>query len=807
MNNDGRPDLIYADNAGTNCLMISYNQGGQIYLPGTPVFGRITSAQLVNPSVADIDNDNDLDLIFADAQGYLRILENTATPNTPPLPPAMLRAKFLADTVHFKWHPGTDGQQSPLSLRSNLRVGTSRFGSQVYSPNSDSITGARFIYNFANAYQDTSWQLRKIQPGKYFYSVQSIDNSRAASAFSNIDSVFVCSPVTALLPKDKNGASDTTLLFKWTSAVYADGYQLQIGYDKSLNQTLYDSLIADTSLLLKNLPPDTLLYWRVRSYNADGQSAWTTTTSFDTKKLSIQLNWDYTAQLCNSSRGMGVNVFYKGFWNTGNQFILEISDYLGNFNNGRVLNTITDSIPPNVININLRGIPLTNGSNYKLRLRSTQAPYLSYESPAFRIQNSDYTAFFSPLPSSQCLGTNVSLSYYELSNTADSSHWFRNNQQINTLRYPSHAITISQPGYYRVDAYSSYCMAIDSFTYFGTDCYKVWPGDANSDTKVDEVDLFTVGRNMGKTGAARTDQGNDWRSHDATNWPYIQQNYYNLKHSDCNGDGAIDAADTVAISLNYGLTHPLERRMQLLDSLPQTSDLISVNFDKSDYNSNETVTGSIIVGSASKQVMLSGLSFDITMPDSLISPGTFKIYVDSSGIFYKLGPSLNLSRNRQWIIHSANNKQIRGYGSVAKFSFVLNPVAPGSLIKATAENVIMTNLHGFLWTTVRSVAAIAHSSNIITGINSPGAFQNSLKIWPNPVTNKIFYLKATLMEPLTLYLRLYNSQGQQIEITRENWNAGDNRMLYTLPTGIAPGIYLLRIDTKKETLAYKLVVL
>ena len=807
LNNDGRPDLLYADNSGINALMVMWNYSGS-FGGYQPLFGRITATELVNPAVGDMDNDLDLDIVFADAQGYLRILENTATPsNTRPTAPTMLRAKFLADTVHFRWRPGTDAQQPSISLQNNLRVGTTRLGNQILSANADSVTGNRYTYTHPTASQDTTWMLKQIKPGKYFYSVQSVDNSDVGSVFSNVDSVFVCAPVAALLPVEKKRAADTSMIFKWTSALYAEGYQLQIAYDSLFSVKICDSLTTQTSLFIRNLPFDTLLYWRVRSYNPDGQSAWTMTRWFDTKRLSIELNWDITKPLCNTSRGMNVNVYYKGFWNRGNQFILELSDYLGSFVNARVLNTTNDSIPPDIIRFGIRGLPLLSGTNYKLRLRATQSPYMSFESPAFTIQNSSYTAFFNALPTTACFGANVQISFYELSYTSDSSHWYKNDKQINSLYYPSRSLTVNQPGYYRFDAYSTGCMAVDSITYFGTDCYKVWPGDANSDTRVNELDLFTIGRNNNKTGPPRTDPGNEWRAHIATNWSGLQDNYFNLKHGDCNGDGIIAVDDTSAISANYGMTHPLGRMLQLADSLRETLDPIAIHFDQPVYHPNDLVKGSVIVGTPTSQIMLSGLSFNIEIADSLISPGTFKIYADSMGLFYRLGPHYSIFKNDEWIIHTANGKHVEGYGSVARFSFVLKSVADATPIQATAKNVVMTNLHGSLWTTIQSQAGIANSSNIVTAVSNPPIPDSFIVVLPNPVTGKNFYIKAKLPEPLNVTIQLYNYQGQQIGTRNERWNGGDNIFDFNLPVSSTPGIYFIRVTTKKWATTRKLIIL
>jgi len=89
----------------------------------------------------------------------------------------------------------------------------------------------------------------------------------------------------------------------------------------------------------------------------------------------------------------------------------------------------------------------------------------------------------------------------------------------------------------------------------------VWPGDANNDGYADADDLFEIGINYGATGFTRDDMGVDWSGKLSRAWMEEDSVYWyilnDLKWTDCNGDGTINDDDTTAVSLNYGLDHPL----------------------------------------------------------------------------------------------------------------------------------------------------------------------------------------------------------------------------------------------------------
>lgn len=99
------------------------------------------------------------------------------------------------------------------------------------------------------------------------------------------------------------------------------------------------------------------------------------------------------------------------------------------------------------------------------------------------------------------------------------------------------------------------------YSYIDVSCYgaliaNVWPGDCDYDLNANNVDLISLGLAYGATGSTRTGASNNWTAQPSADWSQWFQLGANYKHSDCNGDGVVDANDTTAILLNYGNTHP-----------------------------------------------------------------------------------------------------------------------------------------------------------------------------------------------------------------------------------------------------------
>ncbi len=81
----------------------------------------------------------------------------------------------------------------------------------------------------------------------------------------------------------------------------------------------------------------------------------------------------------------------------------------------------------------------------------------------------------------------------------------------------------------------------------------VWPGDADDNNAVNHHDLLYLGLAYGATGVPRAAASLEWLGQDAPVWSQSTAvRKVNYKNIDANGDGVINAADTIAIVQNWG---------------------------------------------------------------------------------------------------------------------------------------------------------------------------------------------------------------------------------------------------------------
>ncbi|MFK7807517.1 MAG: T9SS type A sorting domain-containing protein [Saprospiraceae bacterium] len=85
------------------------------------------------------------------------------------------------------------------------------------------------------------------------------------------------------------------------------------------------------------------------------------------------------------------------------------------------------------------------------------------------------------------------------------------------------------------------------------DC--VWPGDTDTNQVVNNFDLLNIGLAYDSVGPARAGANLMWQGQPAVDWMQTIPSGPNYKHIDCDGNGVINANDTIAITGNWGETH------------------------------------------------------------------------------------------------------------------------------------------------------------------------------------------------------------------------------------------------------------
>jgi len=161
-------------------------------------------------------------------------------------------------------------------------------------------------------------------------------------------------------------------------------------------------------------------------------------------------------------------------------------------------------------------------------------------------------------------------------------------------------------------------------------CDSVWPGDANSDGTADNNDVLSIGLSYNTTGAARAGASNLWTGQLCPAWADTLSNGINGKHQDCDGNGVVDASDTLAVTLNYGLTHPFRRPAVPYNSSIPDLYLVSI---ADTVGISQMLHVKVYLGRIGMPVSsIYGLTFTLTFDQTLVDTNTINLDFSTSAL-------------------------------------------------------------------------------------------------------------------------------------------------------------------------------
>lgn len=158
----------------------------------------------------------------------------------------------------------------------------------------------------------------------------------------------------------------------------------------------------------------------------------------------------------------------------------------------------------------------------------------------------------------------------------------------------------------------------------------VWPGDADQNRAVNHHDLLYLGLGFGASGPARPNASVQWIGQPASDWPEsTPQRAVNFRHLDANGDGMINAADTLPIAANWGqVINPLaDDPFNIPKSVPgmAPTPAPALSFPADTLFTGQTSPLPVILGSAGAPAgNLHGISFSVSYDPGILRPLYFE---------------------------------------------------------------------------------------------------------------------------------------------------------------------------------------
>ncbi|HKR05398.1 MAG TPA: T9SS type A sorting domain-containing protein, partial [Bacteroidia bacterium] len=261
----------------------------------------------------------------------------------------------------------------------------------------------------------------------------------------------------------------------------------------------------------------------------------------------------------------------------------------------------------------------------------------------------------------------------------------------------------------------------------------VWPGDANYDLTCDNVDLLNIGIAFNETGPTRPGASLAWVAQPQVDWSSQFITMLNVKHADCDGNGVVNAADTLAVSQNYGLTHPF----RLGGSNSSLSSGPSLYFDLTGINLSPGSSVSIPLNLGTSTLVGNGygIAFTIHYDPAMVQAGS--MYMDyttswlvSAPDYIHLEKDFSAAGYFDMGLCRTNHQSTYGYGTIAMLNFTVSNTASGLFTLSFEDVKSITDL-GI------DIPVSPQPVSVPTGINEI-TNTDAFTVYPNPATDFIY---------------------------------------------------------------------
>lgn len=334
----------------------------------------------------------------------------------------------------------------------------------------------------------------------------------------------------------------------------------------------------------------------------------------------------------------------------------------------------------------------------------------------------------------------------------------------------------------------------------------VWPGDANYDKRVDIADVLMVGVNYNQTGTTRTNASNNWVAQYSLDWGTTMPNKPDdIKHSDCNGDGVINANDLTAIATNWSKTHAKPG-----GSRNKTTGVPDLYYDVSNilFVAGQHAQVPIMLGNTSNNMNdiygVGGVSRVGVTGSAPLVPAV----VSGSGWIGTSSNTFDFDHNTtngiiNWAICATDHQNRSGNGQIGILDFEVPSTAKaGDVINLELPYTILIDKEGKQITNYNALDTVAYVFAGV-GVEEVQASLQGVSIVPNPSAN-------------TAVLNLYSNTAQPVSVQitdmtgRVLWQQVENipalQTSISLPASkLSSGIYVVTVhaaDGSSQTLKW-----
>lgn len=330
---------------------------------------------------------------------------------------------------------------------------------------------------------------------------------------------------------------------------------------------------------------------------------------------------------------------------------------------------------------------------------------------------------------------------------------------------------------------------------------EVWPGDTDENGIVNHFDLLNIGLGFGTSGPERPGATIIWVAQPAPAWQQATPaSNVNYRHLDTNGDGIVDAADTLALISNWGEETPFA---------PPPFEEVARSEDAAIYIQPDTVvlgepaTFNIMLGEPDSEVAeVYGLAFSILYDTAAVTEGSagtsfFNSWMGTAGTDLIGLSKDNYNEGRIDVaLTRIDGLEVSGSGAIGQLHITIQDVI---FFQRDDYDLPFSIEDVYLITSQEEVIALqgmSTTSLVEEGIVGTGQVRAGFRLqaFPNPVREH-------------LYIQL-----QGANLHRALLMSADGRVVVTSTDGVLPvrqlpsGLYSLQVWTDKGQASQRIMI-
>lgn len=335
---------------------------------------------------------------------------------------------------------------------------------------------------------------------------------------------------------------------------------------------------------------------------------------------------------------------------------------------------------------------------------------------------------------------------------------------------------------------------------------EVWPGDANNNGRVNNVDFLHLGLAYNYFGPARDSISSDWAGQSAQPWSLVLGNGVNVAYVDANGDGLVNYFyDAFPLYVHYGLTHGIETPDIFPPALP--------GIDPPLYLDSTALPPAVFGGSVLSLPIVLGIS---EIPVENLYGLAFSLHVDPQFVdvdqvqfnFNQLSWA-NPDNDRIYAHYRASDTRLdvawvrtdhnerSGWGPLGMANIIIidDVVSLEQDFELRIDSIMVLDKFGNKTAIAGDTIIIKVKPDQVVANSQPG--YQPFRVWPNPARN---YLNLSAPRPFQS-LQLTNSLGRVVarletQTLQVSWPLPD------LPSGI----YWLEAHTSNGNYLEKILI-